>query len=173
MTDSPAHTDLLALTDYGSAEFVDRLAGLFRHCQKRADRAVELIEQTDARVTGMKRHTFADLAVIGEALLRVQEAHPGEFDAWFAAHEERLGFSLSHAARCKATARLVREHGLERAYQRSIEKATARPPAILELSVRLTRRLEDLTVAERLDLKHRLLPVVETYRELEQLEHSA
>lgn len=170
MTDSPAHTDLLAITDYDGAEFVDRLAGLFRHCQNRARRAAELAEQTEARVAGMRRHTFDDLAVIGEALVRVQEARPGGFDEWFGVHRDRLGFATTHADRCKAAAKLVREHGADRAYELSIEKASARPPAFLALSLRLTRPIADLDEAERRELMERLKPVVETYHELEQLE---
>lgn len=172
MIDSPAHTDLLAISDYSSAEFVDRIAGLFRHCEKRAVRAVELAEQTEARVAGMRRHTFDDLSVIGEALLRVQEAMPGEFGDWFALHEDRLGFAIAHADRCKAAAKLVREYGPDRAYELSIEKASARPPAILSLSLRLTRPIADLDDSERLELMERLKPVVETYHELERLESS-
>lgn len=163
-------SDLLAIRDFDSVEFIDRLAGLYRHCQDIAARAATLQVETERRVAGIRLNTFKGLAEIGEALLRVQERHPGEFDAWFVLHEKQLGFSTRTADRCKAAAKLVREHGLDRAYELSIEKANERPPPFLALSLRLTRPLAELDDEERRELKERLQPVVDTYHALEELE---
>jgi hypothetical protein len=166
-------SDLLAIKDYDSEEFIDRLAGLFTHCGKLATRAETLHEQTQARIAGMKRHTFEGLAEIGEALLLVQEARPGEFAAWFEAHEERLGFSLSHANQCKAAAKLVREHGSDQAYELSTAKAqSSSTPPTLSLTVRLTKPLEQLDAGERAQLRKRLEPAVEIHHRLEAIEQA-
>lgn len=166
-------SDLLALRDFDSAEFIDRIAGLFAHCAQLADRAATLREQTAARIYGMSRHTFDGLSEIGEALLRVQEKRPGEFETWFQAHHARLGFSLTHAERCKAAARLVREHGPERAYDLSLARAADRPEPLLAFSMRLTRPLEDLNPDELAALHKRLEPAVNISHQIERLSVSA
>ncbi len=163
-------SDLLALRDFDSSEFLDRVAGLFRHCQNLFRRAAELAEQTEARVAAIRLNTYQGLAEIGEALLLVQEARPGEFGDWFELHREQLGFSPSHADRCKAAARLVREHGLEKAFALSTARAAAeaRQP-ILADTLRLTKPIEELTDGERRKWLDRLRPWAETYHALELL----
>jgi len=164
-------SDVLSIRDFDSLEFVDRLAGIWLHCQSLFRRASNLAEQTEQRVQGMRRHTFNGLAEIGEALLRVQESRPGEFADWFAAHQTRLGFSLSHADRCKAAARLVREHGPEQAFALSLARQTAQAnPPLLSDTLRLTRPVAELTREERDRWRQRLKPWVDTYREIEQLD---
>lgn len=163
-------SDLLKLTDYHGEEFLDRLAGLYRHCQLLAQRAAELTDATSRRIDGMRRHTFDGLSEIGEALLRVQESAPREFGDWFLLNEKRLGFSLAHANRCKAAAKMVREHNPDRAFAISLEKQHERPEAILSDTLRLTKPIELLTHVEREKWRERLRPWAETYHALEKLD---
>lgn len=117
-------SDLLLIAaagEFDSAEFIDRLAGLYRHAEQISGTAKSLAERTAKRIEGIRFHTFKALAEVGESLLMLQDARPGEFESWFSVHEEALGFSLRSAERCKAAAREVREHGMERAYARALE----------------------------------------------------
>jgi hypothetical protein len=164
-------SDLLAIVDFDSPEFIDRCSGLYLTCLTRSKRAGDLEEQTQKRVDGMRRHSFADLAELGEAMLRVDEARPGEFGAWFESHEARLGFSARTAARSRAAASLVRAHGADDAFLLAQLKATApRPEAIMADTLRLTKTVDELTHEERGQWMARLLPWVETYQRLVALE---
>lgn len=156
--------DLLAITDTDSDEFVDRCHGLFLTCLTRSTRASNLEEQTSKRVLGMRRHSFADLAQLGEALLRVPSDQPGGFKHWFDKHEDRLGFSESTATRAKAAAQAVRTHGLETAFTLAQQRCTDRPPPLLADTLRLAKPVEEMTIEERARWKQRLLPWVETYQ---------
>lgn len=136
-------SDLLAIRDFDSAEFIERLAGLYRHCQDIAVRAATLQVETERRVAGIRLNTFKGLAEIGEALLRVQEQRPGGFGEWFEQHRDRLGFSSRHAESCKAAARKVREKGLEAAYQDALNKAARETRPMLHIPTSIDSLPED------------------------------
>jgi len=162
-------SDLLALRDYDSQEFVDRIGGLYRHFNHLGRRIAEIAEQTDRRIAGIKWHLFKCCAEMGEALLRVQEAKPGEFGDWFQAHREALGFSPSTADRAKAYAAAVREHGLERAYVLACNKVTERPAAYLSQRLQMRKPPEDYTPDEARALVARMQPLIEALRTLERI----
>jgi len=165
-------SDLLALTDYDSAEFIGRIRGIFAHSMLLAMRAQNLNSQVEKRVGGMKRHMFDGLAEIGEALLRVQEARPGEFEDWFSIHEEQLGFSLRSAERCKSAGKMVREFGADKAYERSLERPKSTTQPLLCLTFRLTKPPEQMDAAEREHAIRRLEPMAALLQQLQAMQQS-
>lgn len=148
-------SDLLALRDFDGDEFIDRIAGLFRHCQSLSDRAAEIATQAQKRVGGINLNVFTGIAEIGEAFLRVQEARPGDFGDWFEAHQPRFGFGLRHAEKCKTAAAAVRQLGLEAAYAKALEhQHAAQVPQL-----RVPRSIENLPEARARELFDQLTPI--------------
>lgn len=162
-------TDLLTVEDYDSAAFFSRLNGCFAHCSSLYAKVEDLNTKLGKRVLGIKQNIFLGLAEIGEALLRVQESKPREFELWFEMHETQIGFSLRHAESCKGYARLVRDHG-ETAFEISQTKSNARPLPMFALHVSLSRPLEELTRDERLGLLKKLEPAVEMHSRISALD---
>lgn len=124
-------SDLLAIRDFDGDEFIDRIAGAYRHCQELAERVAQITAEAQKRVGGINRNVFAGIAEIGEAFLRVQEARPGGFGEWFEAHQSRFGFGLRHAEKCKTAAKDVRQLGLDGAFAKALEhQQTAHTPQL-------------------------------------------
>jgi hypothetical protein len=164
---SPTLAQLLALAegpDIDSAEFIDRLAGAFKHCQTIDRRANNLVRTMEQRVAGIRWNTFVGLAEIGEALLRVQEQRPQGFTEWFQAHQARLGFKERHADHCKSAARAVREHGLSAAYAAALKKAAGQQRETLP-TMRVPLVVEGLTAERARELLGKLKPICEALTE--------
>lgn len=160
---SQSLVQLLAYTEVGdidSAEFIDRIAGAFRHCQTIDRRANNLLRSTEQRVAGIRWNTFKGLAEIGEALLRVSERRPQGFGEWFEVHQEKLGFKLRHADHCKAAAKAVRMIGLPAAYAAALRKSVERAP-----SMRIPLEIERLTSERARELLEKLQPICEALAE--------
>lgn len=159
--------------EFDSPEFIARLGGLYRHCETLAHSVQTLCENTASRVRAMRRNAYMGLAELGEELFRVQEARPGEFKDWFAAHKSRLGFSLRTAERCKTAAKLIRDHGPEQALAIALgETSLQRPEPFIALSLRLPvapAQIPDEDLAKWLE---RFRPAAEVYRELEARAHA-
>lgn len=153
---------------FDSEDFITRLAGLYRDCERLAVSAQNLVTSTARRLDALRRNGYLRLAELGEALLAVQEARPAEFEQWFAAHRMRLGFSLRTAYRCKAAARLVREHGLDAALGLALGGSDRhRPEPFLCLSIRVPVAPGEIPAEEIPAMMERLRPAVEVYELLE------
>lgn len=161
---SPAVPDSIDNPDY-----IARLAGLYRDCELLAQSAQTIVANLSRRLEAIRRNGFIRLAELGEELLRVQEQRPGEFDAWFALHRSRLGFSRRTAYRCKAAAQQVRDLGIEQAIMAALgESSRDRPEPFLLLRLSLPVSPEHVPADEIPALLERIRPAVEVYHALEE-----